>query len=119
MREAACPTHIPFLTDGELDLWRENAKKFYLTDRNHDPNWRNETLLWSCDKMIQFSALDTAGLLAPTPLLVIAGSNRTLRPDWLHQAARQRLGCQPVEVSAGHCLHVCQPETIAGILVRV
>jgi hypothetical protein len=68
------PAHIPFLADGELDLWRENARKFYLTDRNHDPNWRNETLLWSYDKMIQFSALDTADLLAPTPLLVIAGS---------------------------------------------
>jgi fermentation-respiration switch protein FrsA (DUF1100 family) len=68
------PTHVPFLADGELDVWRENGKKFYLTDRNQDPNWRNETLLWSYDKMIQFSAIDTADLLAPTPLLVIAGS---------------------------------------------
>jgi fermentation-respiration switch protein FrsA (DUF1100 family) len=68
------PMHIPFLADGQLDVWRENAKKFYFTDRNHDPNWRNETLLWSYDKMIQFSAIDTAGLLTPTPLLVIAGS---------------------------------------------
>ena len=68
------PVHIPFLADGQLDVWRENAKKFYLTDRNHDPNWRNETLLWSYDKMIQFSAIDTIDLLAPTPLLVIAGS---------------------------------------------
>jgi fermentation-respiration switch protein FrsA (DUF1100 family) len=66
-------THVPFLAEGELDVWRENGKKFYLTDRNKDPNWRNETLLWSYDKMIQFSAIDTAGLLAPTPLLVIAG----------------------------------------------
>jgi Oxidoreductase family, NAD-binding Rossmann fold len=68
------PTYVPFLADGELDLWRENAKKFYLTDRNKDPNWRNETLLWSYDKMIQFSAIDTADLLTPTPLLVITGS---------------------------------------------
>ena len=68
------PVHIPFLADGQLDVWRENAKKFYFTDRNHDPNWRNETLLWSYDKMIQFSAIDTIDLLAPTPLLVIAGS---------------------------------------------
>lgn len=68
------PTYIPFLADGELDLWRENAKKFYLTDRNKDPNWRNETLLWSYDTMIQFSAIDAADLLTPTPLLLIAGS---------------------------------------------
>jgi fermentation-respiration switch protein FrsA (DUF1100 family) len=68
------PTHLPFLANGELDVWRENGKKFYLTDRNQDSNWRNETLLWSYDKMIHFSAIDTIDLLAPTPLLVIAGS---------------------------------------------
>lgn len=67
------PTYVPFLADGELDEWRENGKKFYLSDRNQDPNWVNQTLLWSYDKMIQFSALDTVELLAPTPLLVIAG----------------------------------------------
>ncbi|HTF48817.1 MAG TPA: alpha/beta hydrolase [Pseudonocardia sp.] len=66
-------TYVPFLADGQLDPWRENGKKFYLTERNQDPNWRNQTLLWSYDKMIQFSALDAVELLAPTPLLVIAG----------------------------------------------
>jgi hypothetical protein len=66
-------THVPFLADGLLDEWQENGKKFYLTDRNQDPNWRNRTLLLSYEKMIQFSALDTVELLAPTPLLVIAG----------------------------------------------
>jgi fermentation-respiration switch protein FrsA (DUF1100 family) len=68
------PTYVPFLADGQLDPWRENGKKFYLTDRNQDPNWRNQTLLWSYDKMLQFSALDTIALLAPTPLLLIAGT---------------------------------------------
>jgi fermentation-respiration switch protein FrsA (DUF1100 family) len=84
------PVHIPFLADGELDVWRENAKKFYLTDRNKDPKWRNETLLWSYDKMIQFSAIDTADLLAPTPLLVIAGSQaETLdQSERLHERAQ-------------------------------
>jgi uncharacterized protein len=67
------PAYVPFLADGQLDEWRENGKKFYLTDRNQDPAWRNQTLLWSYDKMIQFSAVDTADLLTPTPLLVIAG----------------------------------------------
>jgi fermentation-respiration switch protein FrsA (DUF1100 family) len=66
-------THVPFLADGELDVWRENAKKFYLSERNQDPNWRNETLLWSYDKMLQFAAVDTVELLAPTPILIIAG----------------------------------------------
>jgi fermentation-respiration switch protein FrsA (DUF1100 family) len=66
---------VPFFPPGELDPWRENGKKFYLTDRNQDPNWKNETLLWSYDKMVQFSAIDSIELLAPTPLLVIAGTN--------------------------------------------
>ncbi|MGW3625710.1 alpha/beta hydrolase [Streptomyces sp. NPDC000880] len=67
------PVYVPFLAEGQLDEWRENGKKFYLTERNEDPNWANRTLLWSYDKMIHFSALDTVELLAPTPLLVIAG----------------------------------------------
>lgn len=66
-------THVPFLAGGELDVWRENAKKFYLTERNQDPNWRNETLLWSYDKMLPFASVDTIELLAPTPILIIAG----------------------------------------------
>ncbi|MEV6512195.1 alpha/beta hydrolase [Streptomyces sp. NPDC051642] len=73
-RATGRPVHVPFLEDGPLDPWRENGKKFYLTDRNQDPNWCNETLLWSYDKMVQFSALDTIELLAPTPLLLIAGT---------------------------------------------
>jgi pimeloyl-ACP methyl ester carboxylesterase len=50
--------------------------------------------------------------------VIVAAADRTLRPEWLRQAARQRLGRQPVEVSAGHCPHVSQPEAIADILVR-
>jgi len=53
------------------------------------------------------------------PSVIVAAADRILRPDWLHQAARQWLGSQPVEVSAGHCPHVSQPETIADILVWV
>jgi len=84
------PTHVPFLADGNLDVWRENGKKYYLTERNKDSTWRNETLLWSYDKMIGFSALDTAHLLAPTPLLVIAGREaETLdQSERLHERAR-------------------------------
>jgi len=67
------PTYVPFLAEGQLDAWRENGKKYYLTGRNQDPNWQNQTLLSAYDKMIQFSALDTIKLLTPTPLLVITG----------------------------------------------
>jgi fermentation-respiration switch protein FrsA (DUF1100 family) len=68
------PQHVPFLPPGPLGEWVENGRQYYLTDRNPDPNWKNETLVWSFDKMLQYSALDIIDLLAPTPLLLIAGS---------------------------------------------
>jgi hypothetical protein len=47
---------------------------------------------------------------------ILPAGDRTLRPEWMRHAARERLGIRPAEVSAGHCPHVSQPETIAGIL---
>jgi fermentation-respiration switch protein FrsA (DUF1100 family) len=66
--------HVPFLPPGPQGEWVENAKGYYLTDRNPDPKWKNQILAWSFDKMLQYSALDIIDLLAPTPLLLIAGS---------------------------------------------
>jgi uncharacterized protein len=68
------PQYVPFMPPGPQNEWVENGKQYYLTDRNPDPNWKNQTLLWSFDKMLQYSALDIIGPLAPTPLLLIAGS---------------------------------------------
>jgi fermentation-respiration switch protein FrsA (DUF1100 family) len=68
------PQYVPFMPPGEQNEWVENGKQYYLTDRNPDPNWKNQTLLWSFDKMLQYSALDIIHLLAPTPLLLIAGT---------------------------------------------
>jgi fermentation-respiration switch protein FrsA (DUF1100 family) len=66
--------YVPFMPPGEQGEWVENGKQYYLTARNPDPNWKNQTLAWSFDKMLQYSALDIIHLLAPTPLLLIAGS---------------------------------------------
>jgi fermentation-respiration switch protein FrsA (DUF1100 family) len=52
----------------------EKGRDYYLTGRNPDPNWQNRILAWSFDRMLQYSALDIVHLLAPTPLLLIAGS---------------------------------------------
>jgi len=68
------PQYAPFMPPGPQNEWVENGRKYYLTGRNPDPNWKNQTLVWSFDKMLQYSALDIIGLLAPTPLLLIAGS---------------------------------------------
>jgi uncharacterized protein len=37
---------------GQQGEWVENGKQYYLTDRNPDPNWKNQTLVWSFDKML-------------------------------------------------------------------
>jgi hypothetical protein len=36
----------------------------------------------------------------------------------MRQAARERLGVEPVDVSAGHCPHVSRPEGVAAILAK-
>jgi fermentation-respiration switch protein FrsA (DUF1100 family) len=68
------PQYVPFMPPGEHGEWVANGREYYLTARNPDGNWQNQTLVWSFDKMVQYSALDIIHLLAPTPLLVIAGS---------------------------------------------
>jgi fermentation-respiration switch protein FrsA (DUF1100 family) len=68
------PQYVPFLPPGEQGEWVANGRGYYLTERNPDANWQNQTLVWSFDKMVQYSALDIIHLLAPTPLLLIAGS---------------------------------------------
>ncbi|MFI6339817.1 alpha/beta hydrolase [Streptomyces sp. NPDC050535] len=66
--------YLPFMPPGDAGEWVNNGKKYYLSDRNQDPAWKNQLLVWSYDKMVQFSALDVIELLAPTPLLLVAGS---------------------------------------------
>jgi uncharacterized protein len=73
--------YVPFLPPGQQSEWVENAKQYYLTDRNPDPHWKNQILVWSFDKMLQYSALDIIHLLAPTPLLLIAGSKAETLPQ--------------------------------------
>jgi len=86
--EGGEPQYVPFMPPGEQSEWVENGKQYYLTDRNPDPNWKNQTLVWSFDKMLQYSALDIIHLLSPTPLLLIAGSQaETLQQS---QAAHEK-----------------------------
>jgi uncharacterized protein len=114
------PVHVPFLANGQLDVWRENAKKFYLSDRNKDSHWRNETLLWSYDKMIQFSAIDTAELLTPTPLLVIAGGKaETLdQSERLHEHAHRYKELYVID-DGTHFDFYDQPEYVGPAVTKI
>lgn len=99
-----------------------------------DPELAMRFLFHDCDPPTAQWALSTLRLFSPGPAVyqhipeplpsavqrsvIVPAGDRTLRPEWMRQAAQQRLGVQPVEVSAGHCPHVSQPEAIAAILCR-
>jgi pimeloyl-ACP methyl ester carboxylesterase len=47
---------------------------------------------------------------------IVATGDRTVTADWIRRTARRVLGVESVEIDAGHCPHVSQPERVASIL---
>jgi pimeloyl-ACP methyl ester carboxylesterase len=66
------------------------------------------------------TAMYAEKLVASRPLppstYVLPRDDRTLRPDWMRAAARERLGVEAIEIDAGHCPHVSRPELLASLL---
>jgi pimeloyl-ACP methyl ester carboxylesterase len=56
-------------------------------------------------------------LSMPSTYVLPTGS-RALRPEWMREIARDRLGIDPVEIDAGHCPHVSHPKALAELLTR-
>jgi len=56
--------------------------------------------------------------LAPA-IPAVPESDRTLRPEWMIAASRERLGVEPTIVPGGHCRHVSCPRAVATILSSV
>jgi hypothetical protein len=114
------PQYVPFMPPGPQNRWVENGKQYYLTGRNPDPNWKNQTLLWSFDKMLQYSALDIVGMLAPTPLLLIAGSRAETRQQ--SEAAYAKAG-EPKELfiidGGTHFDFYDQPEYVGPAVAKI
>jgi hypothetical protein len=44
--------------------------------------------------------------------------DRTLRPEWMRRAARERLGVEPVELPGGHNLYCAAPDAVAEAIDR-
>ncbi len=96
-----------------------------------DPRAAREFLFHDCNEATSLWALSTIRLFYPEAvyrevvapatgipaMAIVPDQDRTLRPDWMEVATRERLGIEPVVVPGGHCLHVSRPETIADHLV--
>ncbi|MQA10908.1 MAG: alpha/beta fold hydrolase [Pseudonocardiaceae bacterium] len=55
------------------------------------------------------------GSVAPSTFVLPTG-DRTLHPEWMRAAARDRLGIEPIEIDGGHCPHVSRPEVVADAI---
>lgn len=98
------------------------------SDRKHAVQF----LFHDCDLQTQQWALGTLRLFNPGPAVyqgspgplpagisrhvIVPSADRTLRPEWMRQAARERLDTEPIVIDAGHCPHVSQPRILADIL---
>lgn len=103
-------------------------------DPTSDPELALRFLFHDCDPQTQQWALGTLRLFNPGPVYqhapgampaaiaraaIVPAADRTLRPEWMRQAARQRLGVEPAEIDAGHCPHVSQPQILADLLTAL
>ena len=66
---------VPFLPPPDDDgPWR-NAKDFYTNpSRNTVQGWKNQNVIWSYDKLVYWNPNEHVDMLAPTPLLLCAGT---------------------------------------------
>jgi hypothetical protein len=47
---------------------------------------------------------------------ILCREDRTVRPEWLRKAVRDRRGVTAIELPGGHCLHVSRPAELADVL---
>ena len=104
-------------------------------DRQERERLAREFLFHDCDEATLPWALGTVDLFdtrhlvsQPAPFeswpsvptaSIVATHDRTLTADWGRRISRRVLGQEPIEIEAGHCPHVSQPERTASILERL
>jgi pimeloyl-ACP methyl ester carboxylesterase len=50
---------------------------------------------------------------------ILATEDRTILPPWQRRMAHERLEVEPIEIAAGHCPNVSQPNELAEILINL
>lgn len=131
--------YVPDLAGGAsmLDDIKTRREAMFHTDwlgadPTNDPGAALRFLFHDCAPETRRWALGTLRLFNPGPpvyrhsprampdgisrAVIVPAADRTLRPEWMRQAARQRLGAEPTVIDTGHCPHVCQPALLADIL---
>jgi pimeloyl-ACP methyl ester carboxylesterase len=83
------------------------------------------TLEWALSTIELF---DTSKLIAErspitrfpdVPMMsIVPQHDRTVSPEWMTNAARRLLHIEPIDVNAGHCPHVSQPNIVAELLMQ-
>jgi hypothetical protein len=135
--------YVPGLTGGQsmlADIQANRDGMFHPdwlgVDPTSDPELARRFLFHDCAPQTQRWALGTLRLFSPGPAVyqhdpaapwlsgvsracIVPTGDRTLRAGWLRQAARQRLGAEPVEIGAGHCPHMSQPAALASLLAAI
>lgn len=81
-----------------------------------------DTLRWAMPTLRQFQPTAVFGQPAQVGDLgvpstyILPREDRTIRPEWMAEAARNQLDTEAVEVDGGHCPHVSRPELVADII---
>lgn len=86
----------------------------------HDCPWPRAR--WALDTLRRFmpqhAYVQPIALASAVPsTYILCSDDRTMRPEWSHNAAVNRLGVQPTTIDTGHCPHVSSPDTVAEILL--
>lgn len=118
------------LNDGATDVFNadwigvdptaseEDARRFLFHDCTSDiVEWAVTTLRLFMPTAVYSERVQQSPMVPA--MAIVPEGDRTLRPQWMIAAARDRLGVEATIVPGGHCPHVSRPRDIARILSTV